>query len=300
MGPFPLKPRHGAEDNIAAVAAAVKARSPAARVLQYLNAQFAYPWYRLYGVAAQHGWWVRNVTTGREVTHSVIDMNCSTPGRCPAATVGYWDFTQPGLRDAWVASCTNPKIDGCFVDGACTSSDFPPFAKGDNTSAYDAGRAATLDAIAAAGFLVMVNDKQYYDPVPPYPAAQGEFLETFSGGAVKWLDILNRTSQAGHLVEAHTSTLCHNESAPAGVADLAAFLLAAQEGTYFGCSSWEDVPTWPAAYDKPLGAPLGQAVLNQASGTWHRSFALGTNVSLNYGAKSASIAWGDGSVMTTG
>eukprot|EP00937_MAST-01D_sp_MAST-1D-sp2_P002542 g2542.t1 len=287
MGPFPLKPRHGEEDNIAALSAEIKAVNPRTKVLMYQNSQFAYPWYRLFGVADAQGWWVRNRTTGRVVRHDVINMNCSTPGRCPSASVGYWDFEQEGLRSAWVESCASPKIDGCFLDGA--ESDQPPFGKGDNTSAYDAGRAATFAAIAARALLV-VNDKQYYDPAPPYAFAQGEFLETFSGGAVKWLDILNRTAE-GHLVQAHTSILCRNESAPEGVADLAAFLLGAQNYSYFGCSNWEDVPTWLAAYDRPLGVPLGQATQG-ADGTWRRSFARGTNVSLNYGTKTASIEWG--------
>lgn len=292
MGPFPLKPRHGEEDNIAAISALVKAVNPRSRVLMYMNSQFAYPWYRLFGVAEQNGWWVRNKTTGELVTHTVINFNCSNPGHCPGVTVPYWDFTQPGLRQAWLETCTSPKIDGCFMDGA--ESDFPPFAKGDNTSEYDAARAATFTSIAKTGWLVMINDKKYYDPAPPYPAAQGEFIETFHGDAVKWLDILNRTTD-GHIVEAHTSILCHNETDPAGIADLAAFLLAAQNGSYFGCSNWEDVPTWPAVYDKPLGAPIGQAT-QSSDGTWQRSFAHGTTVSLNYGSKKAVIRWGDGSV----
>ena len=100
----------------------------------------------------------------------------------------------------------------------------------------------------AAKSIVMINDKEYYDPAPPYPPAQGEFIETFSGSAVKWITILNKTANAGHIVQAHTNIICHNESDPAGLADLAAFLIGAQKYSYFGCSNWEDVPTWPAAY----------------------------------------------------
>ena len=56
--------------------------------------------------------------------------------------------------------------------------------------------------------------------------AKGEFIETFSGDAMKWMQILNRTED-GHLVQAHTGTakpsvgsLCHQPSAAEGVADL--------------------------------------------------------------------------------
>ena len=41
MGPFPLKPGVFEEDNIAAVAAAVKRKNPASKVLMYQNSQFA-------------------------------------------------------------------------------------------------------------------------------------------------------------------------------------------------------------------------------------------------------------------
>jgi hypothetical protein len=291
LGPFPLTHGKGEEDNMYGVAKAVKAISPKTKVLMYQNSQFAYPWYSLYGVANNNGWWVRNATTNRTIKHDVINMNCTIPGRCKEISVGYWDFRYQGLCDAWLAACTNPHIDGCFIDGA--ESDRPPFAKGANTSVFDAMRAATFTAIAAKS-LVVINDKKYFDPAPPYPAAQGEFIETFSGskvGDLKWVQILNKTVRAGHIVQAHTSIICHNESDPAGIADLAAFLIGAQKYCYFGCSNWEDVPTWPSVYDKPLGAPLGPAVLG-TDGTWRRSFAKGTKVAINFGKKTASIAWG--------
>ena len=64
--------------------------------------------------------------------------------------------------------------------------------------------------------------------------------------------------------------------------DLAAFLIVAGPYSYFGCSDWEDVPTWPAVYDKPLGAPLGPAV-QDATGTWKRAFVSGASCSINSG-----------------
>lgn len=129
LGPFPLPDGKGEEDNIYAVAAAVKAINLKAKVLMYQNSQFAFPWYTLYGVANQNDWWVRNMSTNRTIRHDVINMNCTHPGRCKEVSVGYWDFREKGLRNAWIAACTSPRIDGCFVDGA--ESDRPPFARGD-------------------------------------------------------------------------------------------------------------------------------------------------------------------------
>lgn len=262
-------------------------QNPTAKVLMYLNSAFAYPYYRLYQTAKQNGsWWVKDPDTNRSYTHNVINMNCSHPGKCPEVEVGYWQFAASGLQDAWVAACTNPAVDGCFIDGACSS---PPFGAGNNVTAYEAGKVAAFNAIAAKA-LVVVNNKYYYNPEPPYPGVQGEFIETFSGSDPKWLTILNKSS-SGHLVQAHTSNLCHNNTAD-GIKDLAAFLIVANEYSYFGCSSWEDQPTWVAEYDKPLGPPLGPAVYSTATGAWARSFAHGTNVSVNYHTGVSTIDWG--------
>lgn len=181
-------------------------------------------------------------------------------------------------------------IDGCFVDGATSDSPFP---RGHNASVYHAARAQTFTAMAEKA-LVVINDKQYYDPAPPYPAAQGEFIETFSGSEMKWMQILNRTEK-GHLVQAHTGSrsdgICHQPNSTEGLKDLVAFLMVASRYSYFGCSNWEDVPTWPGEYDKPLGAPLGPAV-QDTDGTWRRRFSRGTNCSINWGTGHARIDWG--------
>ena len=92
-------------------------------------------------------------------------------------------------------------------------------------------------------------------------------------------------------MQAHTSILCHQPNSTAGIKDLAAFLMVVRPYAYFGCSNWEDVPTWPKQYDMPLGAPLGPAVLG-ADGTWRRRFRTGTTASINYHTGVASIDWG--------
>lgn len=294
MGPFPLPAGEGEEDNVAAVAHAVKSLNPESKVLMYVNSQFAYPFYRLFEVADRGQYWVVNEETGKPFTHEVIDLNCSNPGRCPGKTVGYWDFQHEELQAAWVAACSNPKIDGCFVDGATSD---PPFPPSQNATGYEHARAATLASIAAKS-LVVINDKKYYDPAPPYPTAQGEFIETFSGSSVKWMQILNRTRHSmrqPRMILAHTGSrndgLCHDGGDPSeGSRDLAAFLMVAEEHTYFGCSNWEDVPTWPQEYDKPLGQPLGPA-LQEPDGTWRRRFAHGTNCSINFETGKFSIDW---------
>jgi len=90
------------------------------------------------------------------------------------------------------------------------------------------------------------------------------------------------------------------DNSTAGIKDLAAFLMVVRPYAYFGCSNWEDVPTWPKQYDMPLGAPLGHAALG-GDGTWRRRrFRTGTTASINYHAGVASIDWGTAATPTTG
>ena len=65
---------------------------------------------------------------------------------------------------------------------------------------------------------------------------------------------------------------------------------------YFGAGSWtcdhtsREGVTWHSEYDKPLGEPLGPAVLGDDS-VWRRKFKLGTNVTYNAVTGSGSIDW---------
>jgi hypothetical protein len=194
MGPFPLHDGKGEEDNIAAVARAVKKVNPAAKVLMYQNSNYAYPYYRLYQQAKANSWLLVNKSTGSPYMHKVINLNCSSPGHCPEVSVGYYDFTKEAVQDAWVNACTAPDIDGCFVDGVGRSN-LPPDDAGGDMPSYEEGRNKTFARIAEKA-LIVVNDKQYYDPSPPYPAVQGEFLETFSGELDAQLGILHHSLYA--------------------------------------------------------------------------------------------------------
>lgn len=96
-------------------------------------------------------------------------------------------------------------------------------------------------------------------------------------------------------MQAHTGSrndgVCHQPNSTEGTKDLVAFLMVAERYSYFGCSNWEDVPTWPSVYDMPLGEPLGPAV-QDAAGTWQRKFAHGTTCRINFHTGEASIQWG--------
>lgn len=81
---------------------------------------------------------------------------------------------------------------------------------------------------------------------------------------------------------------------------LAAFLIAATDTTFFACSpGWQVNPQWPAAHDiwmtiwpeyrRPLGAPRGPA--EKQGALWARTFGAGTVVTFNVTSAQGAIAW---------
>ena len=74
---------------------------------------------------------------------------------------------------------------------------------------------------------------------------------------------------------------------------LAAFLIGAGEYSYFGCAvGWYIEPdwiVWHPEYDRPLGAPDGEAVFED--GVYHRTFASGTKVTFDTTDNTGFIAW---------
>merc|ERR1712032_1174554 len=111
---------------------------------------------------------------------------------------------------------------------------------------------------------------------------------------------LQEAAASGMLFEAHVK-FC-----PPTVADVAVFLLGAGKNAYLGCGPWYEQPDNQGGpywfgdfYDRPLGKPLGNATINGK--VWSRSFAHGTNVTVDFndGNISATIHWGDGHTHTT-
>lgn len=80
--------------------------------------------------------------------------------------------------------------------------------------------------------------------------------------------------------------------------ELAAFLIAAGEHSYYRCGGWghTDAPWYPV-YNKKLGAPKGNATLGK-DGIWRRSFAAGTDVTFDTSTNVGTIVWGEDKAIT--
>ena len=66
---------------------------------------------------------------------------------------------------------------------------------------------------------------------------------------------------------------------------VAQFLLGVEPGMYLGCNAWDK------RFDRELGAPKGKAILNNATQTWHRSFASGVRVTWDVKADTGAVIW---------
>eukprot|EP01052_Picozoa_sp_SAG31_P042094 SAG31_NODE_6576_length_1965_cov_1.946409_1_plen_189_part_00 len=131
--------------------------------------------------------------------------------------------------------------------------------------------------------------------------------------ATREIPSLMAAVRAGVLFQAHgravcgtTGRPCENGTQPcwnrlpdyhesAVQTELAAFLVAMGEYSYFVCGSWENYPanssTWNPVYDLPLGRPLHNATLG-ADRVWRREFASGTTVQFDTKTNSGTVSWG--------
>merc|ERR1712083_352181 len=109
------------------------------------------------------------------------------------------------------------------------------------------------------------------------------------------IPMLQKAVAAGVMFEAKGHAVCSGKNpgdphASDIQTELAAFLVAAGEHSYYRCGKWghTDVP-WYKVYDMPLGKPLGNATLH--NGIYTRSFASGTLVTFNTATETGTIKW---------
>ncbi len=87
---------------------------------------------------------------------------------------------------------------------------------------------------------------------------------------------------------------------------LAAFLIAANEYSYYGCTDgwtlqdgWDEIWQNPD-YQKALGEPKSEAIYDNETQIYRREFASGTKVWMDWQWQSFCIQWSDGTITTDG
>lgn len=203
-----------------------------------------------------------------------------------------FDFAQADVRAFWISECINATqsgyVDGCFSDRATSSN-------ANWGSAYAAGHLLVhqeLQKQLGPNGILIANHA--YD-MPGVNAVQ---IESFKADEAS-IALLNNSAMLGKIVEAHAGY--GEDGRDDHCADitnsLAAFLIAANERSFFGCSRGWRIQTdpvnhaWHPQFDKKLGPPLGPAV--KTGNVWHRSFAAGVTVSFNTKTNAGNITWAD-------
>ena len=196
-----------------------------------------------------------------------------------------FDFANPAARAFFMSDCVNTTrdgwVDGCYMDRATGVSPVVNLSLA-QAQEYEAGHITMLsDLQTILGNGPVIGNGAYG---PPHDQADISFamIEEFSplrdGGKGNLTDLFTSVRN-GRGVQVHTMT-APTESI------IAAFLIGAGPRCYFGFGSWSTVfddlsHRWSPIFDLPLGPPMGDAVLDEKSGTYRRQFAHGVNVSFD-------------------
>jgi hypothetical protein len=125
-------------------------------------------------------------------------------------------------------------------------------------------------------------------------------IEGCSG--VSCIQDLQVAAANGKLVEHHVGFSAHSYELcwqPAAfTTQLALFLLGAGHQAYFACGPWhsalaslEGKGPWHPEYERRLGRPLEDAVVDPTGILWTRTFASGTKASYNVSSGVGTIVW---------
>lgn len=275
-----------AEDHFVENFKKLKAAFPDVQTSAYTNSIIAYPWYRAAqkDFLANETFWLRN--KDGELQHNIKQSS---------QTWYTWNFAIPEVVDIFKKQCLSMVqtgvVDGCYADGC---ENVPGPLDSETQTAYVANKRA------------MLADLQDEVPGIILCGSGGGTMKGVLGSSVQnWgkhgeyskreIPMLQKAVADGVMFEAKGNAVCSKGGDPNDAdiqTELAAFLIAAGEYSYYRCGGWghTDVPWYPV-YDKKLGAPLGDATLK--NGVWTRAFASGTKVTYDTTAEKGSISWAD-------
>lgn len=217
-----------------------------------------------------------------------------------------WDQRQGTVREWWASLCrdlankTDSPLSGCSIDTAGSCLDDK-----EQRKALEEGRRQAVTLAQQ-----MTGSDYIVGAVGAAPEDKVQLSQIYTFGPNKEsLDWLNQTRQAGMIAEAHAQSAVGVAGDHVN-ASLAAFLIGAYEKSYFAFSTnpgagyhpfcdgtaptWCYGMGWIEEFAKPLGPPLGDAVVSGGGMHFERRFQSGTNVTLDLQEKSCEIHWADG------
>ena len=210
-----------------------------------------------------------------------------------------YDLSNPEVREWWKNTCLNATKyangDGCYCDcSALTRAGGfePPLSPQKQAEFIQGLRNLTEEVQDALG-----EDKLLIGKVPNQPFVKAVQIEFFDPSEQSIQELKSGVEGHRQVIQAHKDLRLTTE--PRGCShdmtdDIAAYLIAAGEYCYFGCSGWSTTSkeplVWLKEFDYPLGEPLGDAVYT--NGTWKRQFKHGTKVTFDTSTKKGTIEWG--------
>jgi hypothetical protein len=228
----------------------------------------------------------------------LLQNSSGLPALASGSGCHVFDHTKPMVRSYWIQMCLNATKSG-FIDGCGADASFQNAHKWhlspETAALWQIGHETTMRQTTAAlgpgGVLLGKDPWEVGDYVNGALhegcAAENATVNTLRNLTAHW----QRMGERGKRLIYQ----CHGKQNNTAN-EIAAFLIGAGEGHYYGTGSWDgDAKSMlnhrPAEMDKKLGAPDGPAVYDNAAATWSRSFATGTSVSFNAITGKGSIRW---------
>lgn len=205
-----------------------------------------------------------------------------------------FDFANPAARALFMSDCVNATlsgvVDGCYMDRATDISPVVNLSIAQAKDYIDGHVTMLNDLQAALGDRGPVVGNGAYGPPDDPTSISMAMLEEFSplksGGKGNISDLFTGVENGRGMV-VHTMVFPTEN-------DIAAFLIAAGPRCYFGFGSWSTTfetlaQRWSPLFDFPLGAPLGNATLDEASKIYRRQY-VHVNVSFDMKSGQGKVA----------
>lgn len=297
-----------AEPKMAAAAAQYRAVRPGGWVIAYLNAILDWEMFGLHEqFAARPELWLRNASG------DPVRMPGDNHFPQPKEGMLTFDHSQRATRDLFVSECVNftrpagGGFDGCFIDRA----DYALAVQGKLRSTYGMTNEsvqaliegqellmAELQDAVGSDHMVIAKDKGKTAGFKDIRFSNTLFLtDSFCSGKMaecsEELHAARDAAKRGQMVQAHGQG-GYNDEANFNFT-LAAFLCFAEEHSHYSYSEgwYFSGVHWWEQWDRPLGAPLGDAVVNGtgAKESWRRSFAGGAVAWVDLAEHKGRVDW---------
>jgi len=267
----------------------LKAAAPHVMTIAYVNSIIAYPWYR----AAQQN--AANESFPLRLEDGSFANNIKPNA---GETWFAWNFGIEQVRNIFKEQClgmTTKGVDGCYIDGC---QNVPSPLDPETKAAYMAGKQQVLEELQqeVPGMLLCGSGGDTRKGM--YGTSIQNWNKHTDQLANREIPSLMNAVSEGAMYEAKGHVVCTKgvDGDPNNAdlqTELAAFLIAAGEYSYYRCGGWGHTDaSWYPVYDKKLGKPLSNATLGD-DGIWRRSFAAGTDVTFDTKTSVGTIQWGE-------